>query len=296
MTELKDLQTRENPNWCPGCGDYGILTAVKSAIVELGLDPANVVITSGIGCGSKLPHWTKCYGFEGLHGRPLPLATGVKLANPKLTVIAVGGDGDGYGLGMGHFIHTMRRNLNITYIVQDNQIYGLTTGQTSPTSEKGVKTKSTPDGAIELPVNPIELALASGATYIARGYAGDLSHLTSLIAGAIQHRGFALVDTLQPCVTFNKVNTYDFFGSRIYRLEDDKNFEVAGPSADGRFEKGVCEAVNRGREWGDKIPIGLFYKEERSTYGDEEISLRSGRPVDVPSEVVNVEELKSNFM
>lgn len=306
MTELKDLQTRENPNWCPGCGDYGIQAAVKGAIVKAGLKPHEIVIVSGIGCGSKLPHYVKTYGFEGLHGRPLPVATGIKLANPSLTVMAVGGDGDGYGLGMGHLIHSMRRNINITYIVQNNQIYGLTTGQTSPTSSKGTRTKSTPDGAIEIPVNPIELGLASGATYLARGYAGDLPHLTSLIAGALQHRGFALIDVFQPCKTFNKVNTYEFFGSRVYRLEDDKSFSVAGPGD----EKAICEAVKRGREWEKRIPIGLFYREDRATYEDEEPGLKDwkqgsvasvdgssfARPVDVQEKVVDVAGLMSGFM
>jgi len=292
MTELKDLQTRDNPTWCPGCGDYGIQAAVKGAIVAAGLSPAETVIVSGVGCGSKLPHYVRTYGLEGLHGRPLPVATGVKLANPSLTVMAVGGDGDGYGLGMGHLVHSMRRNINITYIVQDNQIYGLTTGQTSPTSAKGTRTKSTPGGAIEMPVNPIELGLASGATYLARGYAGDLPHLTSLIAGALKHRGFALIDVFQPCVTFNKVNTYDFFGKRVYRLEDDKTFEVATPGN----EKAICEAVRRGREMGDRIPIGLFYKEDRATYEDEEPGLAEGRPVDVGDEVVDVAGLMEGFM
>ncbi|MBT4366177.1 2-oxoacid:ferredoxin oxidoreductase subunit beta [Candidatus Peregrinibacteria bacterium] len=292
MTELTDLQTKTNPNWCPGCGDYGVQASVKGAIVKAGLKTSEVVISSGIGCGSKIPHWVKCYGFEGLHGRPLPVATGIKLANPELTVMAIGGDGDGYGLGMGHLIHSMRRNLDITYVIQDNQIYGLTTGQTSPTSEKGVRTKSTPEGAIEIPVNPIELGLASGATYIARGYAGNLPHLTSLIEGGLKHRGFALIDVFQPCVTFNKVNTYEYFNSRVYTLEDDESFVVAGPGdPDAR-----CEASRRGREWGDKIPIGLFYREERPAYGDEEAALKESKPVDVPDKVVDIEELKSSFM
>jgi 2-oxoglutarate ferredoxin oxidoreductase subunit beta len=256
-------------------------------MTELGLGSAGTVISSGIGCGSKIPHWVKCYGFEGLHGRPLPVATGIKLANPELTVFAIGGDGDGYGLGMGHFIHTMRRNLDMTYIVQDNQIYGLTTGQTSPTSNRGTKTKSTPAGAIELPVNPIELAIGAGATYVARGYAGDLKHLTSLIVGAVKHKGFSLIDVFQPCVTFNKINTYDFFNKRVYRLEDEKGFEPGS---------GVCDAIDRSREWGDKIPIGLFYRDERPTYEEQEIGLREGRPVDVPTEPVNVEEMVSSFM
>jgi len=282
MTDMAQLKTREAPNWCPGCGNYGIQAALKNAIVELGLDTSSLTIATGIGCGSKINHWVKCYGFEGLHGRPLPVATGIKLANPSLTVLAIGGDGDGYGLGMGHFIHSMRRNLDITYIVQDNQIYGLTTGQTSPTSEKGTRTKSTPAGAIELPVNPIALALASGATYIARGYAGDLPHLTELISGAIAHHGFAIVDVLQPCVTFNKVNTYDFFASRVYKLEE---------------EMGLAAAFEKSHEWGDKIPIGLFYREERPTYEDEEVGFKGGsKPVDVPGEVVDVAGLMSGFM
>ena len=299
MTEQKDLITKDKPNWCPGCGDYGVLVAVKNAMVELDLSPTSTAIATGIGCGSKINHWVKCYGFEGLHGRPLPVATGIKLSNPKLDVIAVGGDGDGYGLGMGHFIHAMRRNLNITYIVQNNQIYGLTTGQTSPTSERGTKTKSTPKGAIELPVNPIELAFASGATYIARGYAGDLPHLSKLIAEGIKHKGFALIDVFQPCVTFNKVNTYKFFQERVYKLEEDETFALAGScgkSGDGPGgDCGVKEAIARSREWGDKIPVGLFYQDTRATYEDMEIGLQNGRPVDVPAEV-DIEELIAEFM
>ena len=299
MTEQKDLATKDKPNWCPGCGDFGILTALKNAMVEGGLDPAKTAISTGIGCGSKINHWVKCYGFEGLHGRPLPVATGIKLSNPELNVIAVGGDGDGYGLGMGHFIHAMRRNLNMTYIVQNNQIYGLTTGQASPTSERGTKTKSTPSGAIELPVNPIELAFAAGATYIARGYAGDLPHLSKLIAEGIAHKGFALIDVFQPCVTFNKVNTYQFFQERVYKLEEDESFKLAGSCgkegvADGG-DCGVCEAIARSLEWGDKIPVGLFYQDTRATYEEMEIGLKNGRPVDVPGEV-DVEELMAEFM
>ena len=286
---MSQLKTREAPNWCPGCGNYGIQAALKNAIVELGLDTSSLVIATGIGCGSKINHWVKCYGFEGLHGRPLPVATGIKLANPSLTVLAAGGDGDGYGLGMGHFIHSMRRNLDITYIVQNNQIYGLTTGQTSPTSGKGTRTKSTPAGSIELPVNPIALALVSGATYVARGYAGDVPHLTALIAGAIAHHGFALVDVLQPCVTFNKIDTYDFFAKRVYKLE-----AAEGWTSDAGM--GLAAAVEKAREWGDKIPIGLFYREERPTYEDEEVGFKGGlRPVDVGGETVNVEEVMSKF-
>lgn len=281
MTTIKDLQTRDIPDWCPGCGDYGILTALKGAIVETGLRPEETVIVTGIGCGSKINHYVNVYGFEGLHGRPLPVATAVKLCNPSLHVIAVGGDGDGYGLGMGHFIHSARRNLNITYIVEDNQVYGLTTGQTSPTSVKGTKSKSTPFGAIELPVNPLVLALSAGATFVGRGYAGDLQHLTGLIAAGLRHRGFSLIDVLQPCVTFNKAYGYDFFGKKVYKLE---------------AALGMDEAIKKSREWDGGIPLGVFYDEKRPTYEEQEIGLKNGRPVDVPLAPVGIEELMSEFM
>lgn len=300
---IKDLQSKENPTWCPGCGDYGILAAVKSALVELSsgegygasLDvrPENTVIVTGIGCGSKINHYVKVYGFEGLHGRPLPVATAVKLCNPSLNVIAIGGDGDGYGLGMGHFIHSARRNLNITYIVEDNQVYGLTTGQTSPTSAKGTKSKSTPFGAIELPANPLALALSAGATFVARGYAGDLPHLTALIAAGVSHRGFALIDVLQPCVTFNNVNTYDFFGKKVYKLDDGLSDKEAKKAVVGLK---LGEAIEKSYEWDEKIPLGVFYKEDRPTYEEMEIGLKDGKPVDVPKTLVDIEELMAEFM
>jgi len=269
--QIKDYQTADVPNWCPGCGNYGIQAALKSALASLHIPTHELVISTGIGCGSKINHWVKCYGFEGLHGRSLPVATGIKLSNPKLTVLAIGGDGDGYGLGMGHFIHSMRRNLDATYIVQDNQIYGLTTGQTSPTSTRGTKSKSTPFGAIEIPVNPISLALAAGATYVARGYAGDIQHLSGLIADAIAHPGFAIIDVLQPCVTFNKVNTYDFFNSKVYKLTENLS---------------INEAFVKAQEWDPKIPIGIFYKEIRPTYESAESAYLNGStPCEVPSEI-----------
>jgi len=293
--EMKDLQTRQNPNWCPGCGDYGILAALKAALIELNFDIKNVVIVTGIGCGSKINHWVKCYGFESLHGRPIPVATGVKLANPDLKVIAIGGDGDAYGLGMGHFIHAMRRNLDITYIVQDNQVYGLTTGQTSPTSDRGTKSKSTPFGAIEVPVNPIDLAFGSGATFIARGYAGDLKHLTSLIVQGVKHEGFALIDTLQPCVSFNKINTYDFFNKRVYKLEEDKSYKMPFIDENGMFDTSIGDAMKRSREWNEKIPIGVFYKGFRPTYESSEIGLSEGRPVEFDNDI-DIEDLMAGYM
>lgn len=263
---MADLQSKQNPNWCPGCGDYGIQVAIKQAIIGLGLETKDVMIVGGIGCGSKLPQWVNTYGFETLHGRLLPVASGAHLANTDLKVIGVGGDGDGYGIGMGHFVHTMRRNMNMCYFVQNNQTYGLTKGQMSPTTSKGTKTTSTPYGAIEEPVNPIHLALAMGATYIARGYAGDVPHLVSLMKGAIEHRGFAFIDVLQPCVTFNKVNTYAFFHQRVYKLEDEEGYKT-----DDKIE-----AWKHSAPWNDKIATGLFYKEDKPTYEDEEPGFAAG--------------------
>jgi len=221
--------------------------------------PEETVIVSGIGCSSKMPHFVKTYAFESLHGRSLPVASAIKLANNSLRVIAVSGDGDGYGIGMGHLVHAMRRNFDINYIVTDNQVYGLTTGQTSPTSPKGFKTKSTPFGVIEIPVNPMALAIASGATYAARGFAGDIKHLSSLIAGGLAHKGFSLIDVLQPCVTFNQLGTYQYYQKNCYKLE-----------GTGHNPQDKVAAFTRSQEWGEKkIPIGLFYTEERPTYEDE---------------------------
>ena len=258
MVTLNDLKTIGQPNWCPGCGNFPIWHALKSAIIELGIEPYNIVIFSGIGCSSKIPHWVNTYGFHAIHGRPLPIATGVRLANNSLTAIVVGGDGDGYGIGIGHFIHAMRRNLDITYIVTNNQVYGLTTGQTSPTSDKGFATKSTPTGVIERPINPIALAIASEATYISRGFSKEMKHLTKLISNGVKHEGFALIDVLQPCVTFNRKNTYEWLSERVYKLEE-TDHDVTNKRA--AFQKSL--------EWNKRIPIGLFYREVRPTYEDE---------------------------
>ena len=265
MAQVKEYIGKIKPDWCPGCGDFGVLNALQRALAELDIAPHNVQVVSGIGCSSNLPGFINAYGFHGLHGRALPVATGARLGNHDLTVIATGGDGDGYGIGVGHFVHTCRRNVNMTYIVMDNQVYGLTTGQASPTAEKGMRTRSTPEGAIEVALNPIAMALSCGATYVARGFSGDNLHLAQLMKGAIEHKGFALVDVFSPCVTYNKHNTYPWFRERIYKLEDEKH-----DTADFRL------AMEKGFEWGARIPIGLFYKVERPTYEDEEPALRSG--------------------
>src|SRR5438309_3854700 len=265
MADVAVFKSEVKPDWCPGCGDFGVLNALQKACADLNLNPYEIMVVSGIGCSSNLPGFFNSYGMHTLHGRAVPVASGVKLGNHDLTVIITGGDGDGYGIGVGHFVHAMRRNLDITYIVMDNQIYGLTTGQASPTTERLVKTKSTPQGNLESQLNPIALALAGGASFVARGFSGEPAHLAELFKKAIQHKGFALVDVFSPCVTYNKTNTYPWFKERVYKLEDEQhdttNFEAA---------------MKRAQEWGTRLPLGVFYAQERQTYEEGESALAHG--------------------
>ncbi len=254
-----------DPDWCPGCGDFGVLKSVQTAAGKLGIEPHNLMIVSGIGCSSNLPGFIHAYGTHSLHGRAVPVATGIHLANTDLKVVITGGDGDGYGIGVGHLIHAMRRNLDITYVVMDNQIYGLTTGQASPTTTQGHKTKSTPDGNHEMPLNPIALAITAGATYVARGFSGEAKQLAELIQGGIAHKGFALIDVFSPCVTYNKINTYPWFKERVYKLEDE-GWEPTN------FQNSITKAF----EWGDRIPLGVVYKADKPTYEDNEPNLQKG--------------------
>ncbi len=247
---MADLKGKVDPDWCPGCGDFGVLAAVQKALVELQISNHQVATVSGIGCSSNFPGFINTYGMHTLHGRSLPVASGLKLANHELTVLVTGGDGDGFGIGCGHFVHAMRRNINLTYLVLDNQIYGLTTGQTSPTSRIGMKTKSNPYGNMDTPVNPITLALSAGATFVGRGFSGDQKHLTELIKQAIQHKGFSFLDVFSPCVTYNKDNTFQWFRPRVKKLED--NAEYDATNWVGAMEKATV--------WGDEIPIGKFYE------------------------------------
>jgi 2-oxoglutarate/2-oxoacid ferredoxin oxidoreductase subunit beta len=272
------------PTWCPGCGDFGVIAAIEMAVKKLKIPSHNVVVVSGIGCSSNLPHFLSSFGFHAIHGRALPVAEGIRWANHELTVIATGGDGDGFGIGCGHFVHTMRRNVDMTYVTMDNQIYGLTTGQASPTSMLGQKTKSTPTGVIEQPIDPIALALASGATYVARGFAGDVKHMAELIQGGIAHKGFAFVDAFSPCVTYNKINTFDFFRQRVYKLE-----------TSGHDPTNLAKAFERSLEWGEKIPIGLFYKTDRPTYEDLEEVLSPGPLARQPAGLKGRESLLDEF-
>jgi len=253
---IEDFSVNEAPTWCPGCGNFSLLSAIKGALVDLDVPREKALLVSGIGCGSKLPHFVKTFGFEGLHGRSIAVATGAKLANQELTVIAVAGDGDTYGIGGNHFIHSMRRNIDMTLIVQNNSVYGLTKGQYSPTSPRGFKSPSSPNGAIEEPVNSIATAITMGVTYAARGYAPNPEHLRKLIAGGIRHKGFSLIDVLIPCKTFNKVNTAEWYNERIYNLEE------------SGYKPGSREDAWKKSREAERVPIGLFYQEERKTYGD----------------------------
>jgi 2-oxoglutarate ferredoxin oxidoreductase subunit beta len=225
MATLKDFRNNLKPNWCPGCGDFSVQAAIQRAAVNVGLEPEQLAVISGIGCSGRISGYINSYGLHGTHGRSLPIAQGLKMANRELTVIAAGGDGDGFAIGMGHTVHAIRRNIDITYIVMDNQIYGLTKGQTSPRSAEGFKTKSTPAGSIESALSPLEVALAAGATFVAQSFSSNLKQLTSLIEEGIKHKGFAFINVFSPCVTFNKVNTYEWFKEHIVDLEEMPDYD-----------------------------------------------------------------------
>ena len=289
--ELQTYKSQIKPTWCPGCGDFAVLNALQKAIHAMQLEPLNIVLVSGIGCSSNLPHFLSTYGFHSIHGRSIPVATGIKLANPDLHVIVTGGDGDGYGIGLGHTMHAMRRNLDITYIVMNNQVYGLTTGQASPTAEKGMKTKSTPNvGVIENPIDPISLAIASGATFVSRTFSGDVKNMADIVQKGLEHKGFSLVDCLSPCVTYNKVNTYDWFKERVYNLQ-----------GEGHDSGDIRAAFSKAVEWPtaqrERIPIGIFYKvEDVPTYEDLEPGLSRGPLVRQPLGLEDPDALMSEFL
>ena len=278
MLELKNYRTQVHNDWCPGCGDFGIVNAIQMTLLEMQLEPHRVALFSGIGCSAKTPHYVNTYGFHTLHGRVLPIATGGKLANPGLTVIAVGGDGDGLGIGAGHFVNTGRRNLDFTYVLYDNGVYGLTKGQAAPTLPKGLRTKSMPAPSIQEGLNPIAMAVASGYTFVARSYALDVRHLKSTLRAAIEHRGSAFVDVLQTCPTYNDINTKEWYAGddlpskapRLYKLEEtDYDGKVVDPTVRSEVSAKKGTALLRSFEWGDKIPIGIFFRMEIATYEDQ---------------------------
>ncbi|MBP1961027.1 2-oxoacid:ferredoxin oxidoreductase subunit beta [Paenibacillus aceris] len=225
MATLKDFRNNVKPNWCPGCGDFSVQAAIQRAAANVGLEPEGLAIVSGIGCSGRISGYINAYGFHGIHGRSLPIAQGVKMANRDLTVIASGGDGDGFAIGMGHTVHAIRRNIDVTYIVMDNQIYGLTKGQASPRSAEGFKTKSTPQGTIESAISPLEVAMAAGATFVAQSFSSNLKQLTAVIEAGLNHKGFSLINVFSPCVTFNKVNTYDWFKENIVDLDEIPDYD-----------------------------------------------------------------------
>ncbi len=251
-----DRNIKQTTAWCPGCGNFAILKSLNKALDELNLKPHEVMLASGIGQAAKLPHYTKGHTFNGLHGRSLPNATGIRLANNTMPLINITGDGDCYGEGGNHFIHTIRRNPNIAHLVHNNQIYALTKGQASPTTAHGTVSKFQPGGNASEPLNPIALAVSLNASFVARGFAGDQGQLVGLIKAAITHKGYALIDILQPCVSFNKINTYQWYKERVYELE-------AGYDPTDRVE-----AFRRALEWGDRIPTGVFYKINRPILED----------------------------
>jgi 2-oxoglutarate/2-oxoacid ferredoxin oxidoreductase subunit beta len=282
MVTLTDYESQVPIAWCPGCGNFGILQAVKKALVDLDLKPQEVLFVSGIGQAPKLPHYTKGNVFNGLHGRTLPAATGAKLANHALTVIGIDGDGGAYGEGVQHLLAAARRNVNLTYLVHNNQVYGLTKGQASPTSDLGFISKTTPLGAGQ-PLNPLMLALASDVSFLARGFSGDIDHLAGLIKAGVTHKGFALIDILQPCVSFNHVNTFAWYKQRVYKLEESYN------PAD------KVAALLKAQEWGDRIPIGIIYRQERPVYEDSLPQLKAGPLVNQPINPMKIEKLMEEF-
>lgn len=258
MATFKEFRNQVKPNWCPGCGDFSVQAAIQRAAANVGLEPEQLAVISGIGCSGRISGYINAYGLHGIHGRSLPIAQGVKMANRELTVIASGGDGDGFAIGMGHTIHAIRRNLDVTYIVMDNQIYGLTKGQTSPRSAEGFKTKSTPQGSIESSLSPLEMALAAGATFVAQSFSSNLKQLTELIEAGLNHKGFALINVFSPCVTFNKINTYDWFKENIVNTDD-----IAGYDPSNR----VAAMANLMETHG--MLCGLIYQNtERKSYQD----------------------------
>ncbi len=284
MITVKDYAESVPIAWCPGCGNFPILKALRKALAELGIEPHQVLFVSGIGQAPKLPHYTRGNVFNGLHGRTLPAATGAKLANHELIVVGIDGDGGAYGEGIGHLLATMRRNVDMTYMVHNNQVYGLTKGQASPTSDPGFVTRTTPQGAGQ-PLNPLALALASEVSFLARGFAGDTEHLSALLKMGIEHRGFSLIDILQPCVSFNHRNTFQWYRERVYKLEDE-----------GYDPGDKLAAFARAQEWGDRIPTGVIYRKERPVYEKQLSALKEAPLVWQEIDALQFEALLDEFI
>jgi 2-oxoglutarate ferredoxin oxidoreductase subunit beta len=285
MATIKDYAPAMAIQWCPGCGNFGILTSMRQALVNLGLEPYQVLMVSGIGQAGKFPHYLHCHVLNELHGRTLPAAAAAKIANNELTVIAVGGDGDGYGEGGNHFISAMTRNVDITYLVHNNQVYGLTKGQASPTSDLGFVTKTTPEGAW-MPLRPLALAIACDCSFVARGFSADTEHLTNIIQMGIRHKGFALIEVLQPCVSFNHRNTYDWYRGKVYKLEEEQGYDPTDRIA----------AFSKALEWDERIPIGVIYRKGRPVYEEQLHAIREMPLVKQKLDPTLFEELLKEFL
>lgn len=300
---LAEYKTDVHNDWCPGCGDFGIVNAIQMALAEMGIPRHKAALFSGIGCSGKTSHFVNVYGVHTLHGRVLTFAQGAKLANPELTVIAAGGDGDGLGIGAGHFVAAGRRNVDMTYVMFDNGVYGLTKGQASPTLRLGEKTKSLPSPNVNYNVNPIGLAVVSGFTFVARGYSYDVRHLKDLIVQAVSHRGLAFLDVLQPCPTYNDINTRDWYAghdlaaeskerhSRIYKLEETNYDPVVHYNEPAEVDEKLAQSLIKSLEWDNKIPTGVFYKNDLVTTYDGRIS---GRILDYADSPPAAQEISSD--
>ncbi|MGG3913063.1 2-oxoacid:ferredoxin oxidoreductase subunit beta [Rossellomorea vietnamensis] len=288
MATFKDFRNNVKPNWCPGCGDFSVQAAIQRASANVGLDPEQLAVVSGIGCSGRISGYINSYGFHGIHGRSLPIAQGLKMANKDLTVIASGGDGDGFAIGLGHTIHAIRRNVDVTYIVMDNQIYGLTKGQTSPRSSAGFKTKSTPQGSIEQALSPMEMALSAGATFVAQSFSSDLKELTALIEAGLNHKGFSLINVFSPCVTYNKINTYDWFKENLTKLADVEGYDPSNREL----------AMNTLMEK-DGLVTGLIYQNNEQPSYQDLVSGYSEEPLsthDLRLDESKFDELVKEFM
>lgn len=268
MSTPKDF-SGHTPTWCPGCGDWGIGISVRTALSQLGYDPSDVAVAFDIGCSGNMNDFLNAYAMHTLHGRSITNAIGMKIANHKMPVVVIGGDGGLYGEGGNHFMHACRGNHDITVMVHDNMVYGLTTGQVAPTAHQGYKSKSTPSGIVEVSVNPLALALTQGATFIAQAFAGDVQHLIEMIKLGVKHKGFSLVNVLQPCVTFNKINTYQYYLKRVYKL--DNNYERAN------FDKALEKCIEIKEE---KFPLGVIYDVDKPAFHEQLVQLSDMSLVD----------------
>jgi 2-oxoglutarate/2-oxoacid ferredoxin oxidoreductase subunit beta len=261
-----DLYEGIETAWCPGCGNFGMLKAFKQALADLGIRPEEILVVSGIGQSGKFPHYLKCNTFNGIHGRTLPVATACRLANHELKVVAEAGDGDCYGEGGNHLLAALRRNPDLTLVVHNNQVYALTKGQASPTTDQGYKTLLQPEGVAYPPLHALAIAVAQDCSWVGRGFAGRVEHLISLYKQALTHKGFAMLEVLQPCVTFNRLNTFQWYEKRVYEVEKEAGYDP----------ENELWAYQKAKEWGERIPIGVIYLNPRPILEEQHPALKDG--------------------